>query len=70
MSSQVQVMEYQVFKAVLYSFRELEGINSAGIENQDQPTEDTNKFPWCQQGRLSKTEQCDGTSFLWMFTVT
>jgi len=35
MSSEVQVTRYQIFKDVLYSFRELEGINSTSIENQE-----------------------------------
>lgn len=35
MSSEVQVTRYQIFKDVLYSFRELEGINSTGIENHE-----------------------------------
>lgn len=60
MSSEVQVTRYQIFKAMLYSFRELEGINSSGIENQD--SEDTDTFPWCQQDKLSKTGQCHGKS--------
>lgn len=60
MSSEVQVTRYQIFKAVLYSFRELKGINSSDIENQD--SEGPDKFPWCQQDKLSKTGQCHGKS--------
>lgn len=70
MSSEVQVTRYQIFKDVLYSFRELEGINSTGIENQENLLKalinfiGVNKTGWATLNNI--IEKNDNGS--WLFT--